>query len=108
MYPTRILALAAALVASAASLAPLHGHVGSSTTIIPGKFIVKMKRVVNESTENEIKSLMNHVDHVYNTTSFKGFAGRLNDAALGSVRAHPGVSQSWTPLNQSVLRYEWC
>lgn len=108
MYSTRILALAAAIVASATSLAPFHEHLGSSVTILPGKFIVKMKGNVKESTENEIKSLMNHVDCVYNATSFKGFAGRLKDTALGSVRAHPGVSQSWTPLNRSHLRHERC
>lgn len=108
MYFTRILALAAALVASATSLAPLHEHLGSSVTILPSKFIVKLKENVDESSKNEIKSLMNHIDYVYNATSFKGFAGKLKDTALGSVRAHPGVSQSWTPLNQYRLRHERC
>lgn len=108
MHSTRILALAAAFVASATSLAPLHEHLGSSVAILPSKFIVKLKANVDESTKNEIKSLMNHIDYVYNATSFKGFAGRLKDTALGSVRAHPGVSQSWTSLNQSRLSHERC
>lgn len=98
MYSIRILALAAAIAASAMALAPLHEHLGSSAGFIPGKFIVKMKGTVNESTANEIKSLMDDVDHVYNVTSFKGFAGRLSHAALGSVQAHPGVSQFWMPF----------
>lgn len=91
MCSIRILALAAAIASSAVALAPLHENLGSSARIVPGKFIVKMKDTASQVSANEVESLMDSVDYVYNVTSFKAFTGTLNDAALGSLQEHPGV-----------------
>lgn len=92
MHFNRFLALAAAVAAPGTALAPLHQIRDPSTTLIPGKFIVKLKNDISTDTASEVESLMDEVDYFYNVTSFKGLAGKLDDAALESVRAHPGVS----------------
>ncbi|KKY29627.1 putative serine protease [Diaporthe ampelina] len=91
MHFNRIFTLATAIPAPIAALAPLHEAPGSSVRFVPEKFIVKLNDAVNESTVNEVENLMDSVDYVYRVTSFKGFAGRLNDAGLEYVRAHPSV-----------------
>ncbi|KAK7723920.1 hypothetical protein SLS64_000251 [Diaporthe eres] len=91
MHFNKFLALAAAIAAPAAALAPLYEDRQPSTTLIPGKFVVKLKNDISTDTASEIESLMDEVDYFYNLTSFKGLAGKLDDAALESVQAHPGV-----------------
>lgn len=53
---------------------------------------MKLKNDISTDTASEVESLMDEVDYFYNVTSFKGLAGKLDYAALESVRAHPGVS----------------
>lgn len=108
MYSTRMLALAAAIAASAVALAPLHEHLGSSARIVPGKFIVMMKDNANYSAANEVGNLMDEVDYVYNVTSFKAFAGRLNNAALESLREHPGVCSLVMRFTDPVSNFGQC
>lgn len=91
MYLNRLLALAAAIVAPVSALAPLYENLGPSARPIPGKFIVKLENDVSQATFKEVESLIDDVDYVYNLTSFKGFAGKLNDTAIESLRAHLGV-----------------
>lgn len=108
MYSTRMLALAAAIAASAVALAPLHEHLGSSARIVPGKFIVKMKDDVSQAASNEVESLMGSVDYVYNVTPFKAFTGRLSLAALDSLREHPGVCSLMICLIGPVSNFGQC
>lgn len=93
MYSTRILALAAAIAAPVPAFAVLYENHGSSARLVPGKFIVKVKDTVSQDTVNEVENLMDDIDYVYNVSLFRGFAGRINDAALESLQAHPGVCQ---------------
>lgn len=91
MYLNRLLALAATIVALVSALAPLYENLGPGARPIPGRFIVKMKNDVSQATFKEVENLIDDFDHVYELASFKGLAGRLNDTAIESLRAHPGV-----------------
>lgn len=91
MYFNRILALAAAIAASAPAFATFYENLGPSARAIPGKFIVKLENDVSQATFKEVESLFDDVDYAYNLTSFKGFAGRLSDTAFKSLETHPGV-----------------
>lgn len=104
MHFNRIFAIAAAVAAPASALATLYENLGSSSRIVPGKFIVKLKDTVSESTANEVESLMDDVDYVYKVDSFKAFAGSLNDDALESVRAHPGVCPTRVMISSILSR----
>lgn len=80
-----------ALAAPAPSTAPVIEPRG--TTIIPGKYIVKMKDGVNTTSVDSALSLIGSAaaDHVYKAGAFKGFAGALDATTLSALQAHPDV-----------------
>ncbi|KAF2203614.1 subtilisin-like serine protease-like protein PR1A [Delitschia confertaspora ATCC 74209] len=61
-------------------------------TVIPGKYIVKMKNeVAQDILEHAISLLQKQPEHIYGFGSYKGFAGELSDAVVKIISALPGV-----------------
>lgn len=63
-------------------------------TVIPGKYIVKFKdaEVSTAAVESAINLLSESPEHVYSIGKFRGFAGKISDAALKDIQALPNVS----------------
>lgn len=63
-----------------------------NSTVIHGKYIVKMKSHAGSSLLNNVMDLFpGDAHHVYNNL-FKGFAANLDEAGLKALRDHPDVS----------------
>ncbi|KAF2468473.1 subtilisin-like serine protease-like protein PR1A [Lindgomyces ingoldianus] len=57
------------------------------STIIPGKYIVKMKAGASKASLEEAKALLAHSpDHEYGFGSFSGFAGKISDATVANLQ----------------------
>ncbi|KAF2491457.1 subtilisin-like serine protease-like protein PR1A [Lophium mytilinum] len=61
-------------------------------SVIPGKYIVKLKNGAAQSIlEEALQLLTDDADHVYSFGNYKGFAGTLNDALVNVIAALPDV-----------------
>ncbi|KAI0147634.1 proteinase T-like protein [Xylariaceae sp. FL1272] len=80
--------LALAAPSKRATPAPLH--VPRDTTLIEGKYIVKMYDDVIP-TMSAMSAMAAEPDFVYDTPGFKGFAGALTAEEVEALQAHPGV-----------------
>lgn len=55
--------------------------------VIPGKYIVRMKDAADMSTA----AITYGASHTYTSKSFKGFAAKLDDESLETIRNNPNV-----------------
>lgn len=61
-------------------------------TIIPGKYIVKMKNdALQEALQGALDLLEKTPHHTYSFGSYKGFAAEMTDAIVALVSKLPGV-----------------
>lgn len=73
--------------------APLIQARGLNANVVPGKYIVKLKSGASEETISKlVGKVKSKSDFVYKG-AFKGFAGKISDAELDSIRANPDVSR---------------
>lgn len=71
--------------------APLIQARGLNANVVPGKYIVKLKSGASEETISKlVGKVKSKSDFVYKG-AFKGFAGKISDAELDSIRANPDV-----------------
>ncbi|KAI1343512.1 subtilisin-like protease PR1I [Xylariaceae sp. FL0016] len=76
----------AAFVSTAAA-APAPLFTTQNEDIIPQMYIVKLKEGIQTSDVNEVlSSHASNAKHVYNATSFRGFASKLDAASLDTIR----------------------
>lgn len=66
----------------------------TDATAIADKYIVVMKASDGISIQSTIDTLGVTADHVYNSPSFKGFAGKLTEEKLVTLQDDPTVSQT--------------
>ncbi|KAK3688704.1 peptidase S8/S53 domain-containing protein, partial [Podospora appendiculata] len=88
-----------ALLPAAALAAPANGPLDkrapliqarNPSKVVPGKYIVKLRAGSTEAALT--KAIGSHkAGHVYSSSSFKGFAGALDAAALDKIRSLPEV-----------------
>lgn len=63
-----------------------------NSTVVPGKYIVKMKSNTGSSLIGSVMDLFpGDANHVYHNV-FQGFAADLDETSLKSLRDHPDVS----------------
>ncbi|KAK3903312.1 peptidase S8/S53 domain-containing protein [Staphylotrichum tortipilum] len=60
-------------------------------TVVPGKYIVKLREGVTDETLTKAVSKIAKADHVYKGGKFKGFAGKIADSVLDELRSLPEV-----------------
>ncbi|KAI0975696.1 peptidase S8/S53 domain-containing protein [Xylaria arbuscula] len=97
MYPKSLLCWTAlASLATARSVPKRNGAAPLMRVAdehrIPDMYIVKMRDgFVAADADNTLTGHMSSAKHLYNATSFKGFAGALDAASIESLRANPHV-----------------
>lgn len=65
----------------------------SDATAIPDKYIVVMKASEGVSIKSAIETLDVEADYVYDSPTFKGFAGELTEDKLATLQDDPTVSK---------------
>lgn len=86
------LALAAPASKRAGGPAPLLKPRDTGSNLIPGQYIVKMKEGMSVSSVDEALDLFEgDAKHEWKTGSFRGFAAKLDEAALDKIANHPDV-----------------
>ncbi|GAB0136708.1 putative subtilisin-like protease [Epichloe bromicola] len=85
-----LLALAAAAPALRDGLAELLIP-DDNSTVIPGKYIVKLKDSVGASGSSDVVKTLATEPHLTYDSIFKGFATELDEAGLQALREHPDV-----------------
>ncbi|KAI1299733.1 peptidase S8/S53 domain-containing protein [Xylaria venustula] len=97
MYPKSLLCWTAlASLATARSVPKRNGAAplmrAADEHRIPDMYVVKMRDgFVAADADTTLTAHMSSAKHVYNATSFKGFAGALDAASIESLRANPHV-----------------
>lgn len=89
------LALAAPATKRAGGPAPLLRPRDTGVNLIEGQYIVKMKEGMTISSVDDALNLFEgDAEHEWKTGAFKGFAAKLDDAALEQIANHPDVRES--------------
>ncbi|KAI1338648.1 proteinase T-like protein [Xylariaceae sp. FL0016] len=85
-----LLPLALAAPSKRATPAPLH--VPRDTSLVEGKYIVKLYENAGiQALDNTMSTLSSDADHVYDVEGFKGFAGALSAEQIETLQNHPDV-----------------
>lgn len=72
--------------------APLLKPRDVGDNLIPGQYIVKMKSGMTTASVTDAMSLFEgETEHEWHEGEFKGFAAKLDDAALEQIQNHPDV-----------------
>ncbi|CAJ2500854.1 Uu.00g037070.m01.CDS01 [Anthostomella pinea] len=93
MRVTTILSLVPlALAAPAKRPSPAPLHVPQDTTLVEGKYIVKLyENAAIQALDDTMSTITADADHVYNVPGFKGFAGALSSETVAALQDHPDV-----------------
>lgn len=96
MHLARLLPLLA-LAAAAPALRDAPAELltpSDNSTVIPGKYIVKMKDDVGASGFSDVVKSLAAEPHLTYDSIFRGFATELDEAGLKALREHPDVCRS--------------